>query len=89
MGAAVERAIDQAGAKRDQVARVGLGSPGTMDIPAGMLLDPPNLPGWTDFPIRARLEQHCGLPVTLRKRRQCGGLWRVLGRQRTRALAAW
>ena len=64
MGAAVERAIDQARAKRDQVARVGLGSPGTMDIPAGMLLDPPNLPGWTDFPIRARLEQYCGLPVT-------------------------
>ena len=51
MGAAVERAIDrEQRAKRDQVARVGLGSPGTMDIRAGMLLDPPNLPGWTDFP---------------------------------------
>jgi glucokinase len=29
----------------DQIAAVGLGSPGTMDLEAGMLLDPPNLPG--------------------------------------------
>ncbi|HEV3343346.1 MAG TPA: ROK family protein [Pirellulales bacterium] len=49
---------------REQIARVGLGSPGTMDIPAGMLLDPPNLPGWIDFPIRDRLSQACGLPVS-------------------------
>jgi glucokinase len=35
-----------------------------MDIPAGMLLDPPNLPGWINFPIRNRLSQECGLPVS-------------------------
>jgi glucokinase len=64
MGAAVLSAIEQAGTRLGAVARVGLGSPGTMDIPAGMLLDPPNLPGWTDFPIRERLEHYGGLPVT-------------------------
>jgi len=64
MGDAVRKVIQQAGARVDQVARVGLGSPGTMDIPAGMLLDPPNLPGWVNFPIRSRLETHCELPVT-------------------------
>ncbi|MBI2826030.1 MAG: ROK family protein [Planctomycetia bacterium] len=64
MAEAVGQAIRQAGATRDQVARVGLGSPGTMDIPAGLLLDPPNLPGWMNFPIRARLEKHCGFSVT-------------------------
>ena len=46
MGQAVREVIQQAGATIESVARVGLGSPGTMDIPAGMLLDPPNLPGW-------------------------------------------
>jgi glucokinase len=34
-----------------------------MDIPCGMLLDPPNLPGWIDFPLRDRVAEHCGLQV--------------------------
>ncbi len=63
MGLAVKRGIRQAGLKLSEVARVGLGSPGTMDIPAGMLIQPVNLPGWEDFPIRDRLSEHCGFPV--------------------------
>jgi glucokinase len=63
MAEAVRRAIRKARLKPSAVARVGLGSPGTMDIPAGMLLKPVNLPGWDDFPIRDRLSQYCGLPV--------------------------
>src|SRR6185437_3515990 len=63
MGQAVLEVIKQAGLKPPDVARVGLGSPGTMDIPAGMLLDPPNLPGWINFPLRDRVSEHCGLPV--------------------------
>jgi glucokinase len=61
---AVLKAIDMGGVKPGQVARVGLGSPGTMDIPAGLLLDPPNLPGWINFPIRDTLAGQCGLGVT-------------------------
>jgi len=45
------------------LAYVGLGSPGTMDIPHGMLIEPPNLPSWENFPIRDRLAKHCGRPV--------------------------
>ena len=30
----------------DDLAAIGLGTPGTMDIPAGLVLEPPNLPGW-------------------------------------------
>jgi glucokinase len=59
----VRDVIAQSGAAAAAVARVGLGSPGTMDIPTGMLLDPPNLPTWQNFPIRDRLSHHCGLPV--------------------------
>ena len=51
------------GSSPADIARVGLGAPGTMDIPAGMLLDPPNLPGWIDFPLRDRVAEHCGRPV--------------------------
>jgi glucokinase len=63
MGEAVRRLTEEVGLKPDDVARVGLGSPGTMDIPAGMLLDPPNLPGWNDYPIRDRLAAATGRPV--------------------------
>ena len=64
MGQDVITAVEMAGLEPSDIARVGLGSPGTMDIPAGMLIDPPNLAGWTNFPIRDRVSQHCGLPVT-------------------------
>ncbi len=64
MGEAVRRAISDAGIQPEDVARVGLGSPGTMDVPAGMLIRPHNLPGWFNFPIRDRVSHHCGLGVT-------------------------
>jgi len=64
MGRAVLKAIEQAGLTPERIARVGLGSPGTMDIPAGRLVAPVNLKGWDDFPLRDRLAHHCGLPVS-------------------------
>jgi glucokinase len=63
MGQAVKDAIAQAGLKPSDIIRVGLGSPGTMDIPAGKLVVPSNLKGWEHFPIASRLSEHCGLPV--------------------------
>ena len=48
----------------DEVLAVGLGTPGTMDIPGGMILEPPNLPGWRHFPIRDALATACERPVT-------------------------
>src|SRR5215212_7106514 len=43
MGEGVLRAVREAGLQAADIARVGLGSPGTMDVPAGMLLEPHNL----------------------------------------------
>jgi glucokinase len=63
MAAAVRQAIAEAGLELKQIAYVGLGSPGEMDIPGGMLLNPVNLKGWVNFPIRDRVSHHCGLPV--------------------------
>jgi glucokinase len=64
MGQGVLALASQAGIRPEEIARVGLASPGTMDIPAGMLIRPHNLPGWFDFPIRERVSHHCGRPVT-------------------------
>ena len=62
--AAANQAVKKSGLDWDRIAAVGLGSPGTMDLEAGMLLDPPNLPGWDNFPIRQRLADRLKKTVT-------------------------
>jgi glucokinase len=65
LAAAANKAVAESGINWDRIAAVGLGSPGTMDLAAGMLLDPPNLPGWDNFPIRQRLADRLEKPTTL------------------------
>lgn len=48
----------------NEIAYLGLGTPGTMDIPDGLILEPPNLPGWRHFPIRDELSRATGKPVS-------------------------
>ena len=64
IGKAVKDVIVLAGLQHDQIARVGLASAGTMDIPKGMLIEPGNLPGWENFAIRKAVSDACGLSVT-------------------------
>ena len=64
MAAGIHEAVKNAGLTPKDIARVGLGSPGTMDIPAGMLVRPSNLPGWNFFPIRDKLAEESGFGVT-------------------------
>jgi glucokinase len=59
------KAVAESGLSWDDITAVGLGSPGTMDIRAGVLLDPPNLPGWTNLPIRQRLQDLLKKPTVL------------------------
>ncbi|WP_026688303.1 ROK family protein [Alteribacter aurantiacus] len=47
------------------VGGIGLGAPGPLDPFNGLILDPPNLPGWQNVPITKLLEERTGLPVTL------------------------
>ena len=52
------------GLSTKDITRVGLGTPGSQDIPKGMLIEPPNHPHWHHFPIVKCLEQAIGLPVS-------------------------
>ncbi len=63
--AAGNQAVQVSGVGWERIAAVGLGSPGTMDLDAGMLLDPPNLPGWDNLPIRKLLADRLKKPVVL------------------------
>jgi glucokinase len=44
---------------------VGVGSPGPLELPAGRLHHPPNLPGWDGFPLLAEMEKRLQRPVVL------------------------
>jgi len=60
-----QKAIAAANLSIEQISAVGLATPGTMDIPRGMLLDPPNLPGWSNYPIRDRVAAELKRPTIL------------------------
>lgn len=62
---AAYKAVAAANLSIDEVVAVGLATPGTMDIPSGMLLDPPNLPGWNNYPIRDRVAAELKRPTIL------------------------
>ncbi len=64
IGRALERLREEA-SQADSVAIVaaGLATPGTMDIPAGKICEPPNMPHWRDFPVRDELASRLGVPV--------------------------
>ncbi len=59
------KAVEASGVGWDAIRAVGLGSPGTMDIQEGLLLDPPNLPGWVNWPIRDKLGAVLDKPTVL------------------------
>jgi len=65
-----------------EIAGVGIGSPGPLDTKRGVVLLTPNL-GWTDYPLRDRLEQALGMPAVLDNDANCavfGEWWRGAAR---------
>lgn len=61
---ALDRLLERLGVAWSEIAAIGLGTPGTMDVRRGMILTPPNLPQWRNYPIRDELSRAChGKPV--------------------------
>ena len=44
---------------------IGIGVPGIIDMKTGMVIESPNLPDWTDYPVRADIEQRLKTVVVL------------------------
>jgi glucokinase len=59
----IRLAIAEAGLRPDQIAAIGVATPGTMDIPAGLILDPPNLSPWRNVPVRQHVHDTFGVPT--------------------------
>lgn len=63
MASLLSEAASEAGVVPADLAAIGVGSPGPLDIAGGVILNPSNLPGWWNFPICPRLAELCGRPV--------------------------
>jgi glucokinase len=51
--------------KAGNLQGVGIGVPGIIDQQTGMLRESPNLPGWSDYPVKEEIERRLGAPVIL------------------------
>ena len=60
---AATKLVESHGVRWEEIAAVGLGTPGSMDIPRGMILEPPNMPHWRYFPLRDELQRLAKKPI--------------------------
>lgn len=60
----MDQLLHEQGFTREDVAAVGLGTPGPLDVKNGVLTAPVNMPGWRNVPVREMLSEATGKPVT-------------------------
>lgn len=65
IAAAADRAIAEAGVNRNDVVGIGIGSPGPMSHRQGMVINPGNLPGMKNVPLRDLITNSTNIRATL------------------------
>lgn len=78
MIAAGREVIARAAVPHDQIVAIGVGAPGPMNIPEGILVEPPNLPGWRNVPIRRLMQDALHLPTYLENDANAAGIGEYL-----------
>jgi glucokinase len=84
MAEVIRRAIAAAGRQPRDIAGIGVATPGTMDIPAGIILDPPNLRPWQNVPVRQYIHETFGVPTAFQNDANAAALgefWVGAGRE--------
>lgn len=79
----IRLAVAGAGLRMNQIAAVGVATPGTMDIPAGVILDPPNLKPWQNVPVQKHVHEVFGIPTAFQNDANAAALgefWAGAGR---------
>jgi glucokinase len=71
---AVESIFREAPEARDCVRGIGICSPGPLDPRSGMVLNPPNLPCWRNFPLAEETARAFGVPVKVDNDANAAGL---------------
>jgi glucokinase len=83
MAETIRAAVAAAGLRLDDISAIGVATPGTMDIPAGVILDPPNLKPWQNVPVRQFIRERFNLPTAFQNDANAaayGELWLGAGR---------
>ena len=84
MCAAIRRAVAEARLEMKDIAAIGVATPGLMDIPAGVILDPPNLKPWRNVPVRQHIRDVFGVPTAFQNDANAaayGEYWAGVGRE--------
>ena len=80
--AAVKNAVDAVFAEcpeaRGAVTGIGLCSPGPLDPKTGVVLNPPNVPCWRNYPLAAEVERVYGVPARVDNDANAAGLAEAL-----------
>jgi glucokinase len=79
----IRQAVAAANLKMAQISAIGVATPGTMDIPGGMILDPPNLKPWRNVPVREHVKKTFKLPTAFQNDANAAALgefWAGAGR---------
>jgi len=73
----IGRLVRAAGGKTN-VAGIGICAPGPLNPKTGVVLNPPNLPGWRDIELAKMVSREFGLPCKLENDANAAGLAEVL-----------
>jgi len=63
MCAVIRNAVKAASLTMADIAGIGVATPGTMDLAAGVILDPPNMKPWRNVPVRQHVADTFRLPT--------------------------
>jgi predicted NBD/HSP70 family sugar kinase len=61
----IETLITKSGVERRTILGIGISAPGPLDARRGMLIAPPNFPGWVSSPLRQIVEEKTGFATFL------------------------
>ena len=75
---AVEALFAEAPEARSVIKGIGICSPGPLDPRSGVVLNPPNVPCWRNFPLGAETERAFGVPVRVDNDANAAGLAEAL-----------
>jgi glucokinase len=71
---AIRAAMNEDARNGRHVTAIGVASPGPLDLPAGIVLQTPNLPCWQNFPLGDHVRREYGLPVFVDNDANAAGL---------------
>jgi glucokinase len=71
------RLVEHAGGK-EHIGGVGICAPGPLNPRTGLVINPPNLPGWRNIPLARLMEKRLGLPTKVENDANAAGLAEVL-----------